>query len=300
MKRYIDPTVLPPWLKRFAKAPRALTSRLRVLPDFIIIGAQRCGTTSLYRYLIQHPSIAPAFRKEVHFFSKNFRKGPNWYREHFPSYLYKNTIRALLGRAFLTGEASTDYIFHPYAAQRAFRTVPRVKLIVLLRNPVDRAYSHYYHEVRKERESLSFEAAIEREPERLNSEDTKGFVDRDYSSYNYLYYSYLTRGIYVDQLKAWMALFPREQVFILRSEDFYADPSTALLQTLEFLEVEKWELPEYRKYNYGGYSRLDAAENNRPLYPSMDGAVRKALIDYFKPYNQRLYQLLGTDFDWDR
>lgn len=299
MKRFIETSHLSPPLKLALKAPRALTAPLRVLPDFIIIGAQRCGTTSLYRYLTKHPRVVPAFRKEVHFFCKNFKKGLNWYREHFPTHLYKYSVGKLIGKSLLTGEASTDYILHPKAAERAFNALPRVKLIVVLRNPVDRAYSHYYLEIRRGRESLSFEEAIKLEPERLKGEKSKVRVDDDDNTYNYQHYSYLTRGIYIDQLKPWMTLFPRDQVFILRSEDFFMDPPTALSQAQEYLGLERQDLEEYEKYNYAGYLRLDATKHNDPAYPRMSGGLRRDLIDYFKPHNESLYKFLERDFGWE-
>jgi hypothetical protein len=287
VKRFIDPKPLPPFLKRVVKAPRALTARIRLLPDFLIIGAQRCGTTSLQRYLIQHPCIAPAFRKEVHFFDRNLKKDMIWYREHFPSLPYKYYVTTILRRRFMTGEATASYIFYPHAAKRVLETVPGAKLIVLLRNPVDRAYSHYQHEVSLQYEALSFEEAIEREPERLFGEREKIVADQRYDSYPYDHYSYLSRGLYVDQLEAWINVFPKEQIFIVRSEDFFAEPSRIFRQVLRFLELPAWEPPGYAPYN--------ARE-----YTTMDGAMRKRLIQYFEPHNRRLHELLGRNFAWDQ
>ncbi len=260
---------------------RLLTSHIRVLPDFIIIGAQRCGTTSLYNYLSQHPCVVPALVKEVHFFDINFHKGIHWYRSHFPTFLekYKQNI--------ITGEASPYYIFHPHAARRIFKIIPQVKLIVLLRNPVDRAYSHYHHEVRIGAETLSFEEAIEKESERLKGEIKKMLENENYYSFNHQHYSYLSRGIYIDQIKVWMSLFPKEQILIIKSEDFYANPSAVFRRVLEFLNLPIWEPKEYKKFNYANY-------------PKMNPATRKRLIKFFEPYNQKLYEYLGVNFGWDR
>ena len=119
-------------------------------PNFLIIGAQRCGTTSLYNYLIQHPQIVPSSKKEVHFFDLNFHLGQSWYEKHFPE----------VSDNILTGEASPYYIFHPLCPKRIFDYDPSVKLIVILRNPIDRAYSHYRHIVRLGHEPLKFEDAL--------------------------------------------------------------------------------------------------------------------------------------------
>ena len=178
---------------------------MRLLPDFIIIGVQRCGTTSLYCNLVQHPNIFPAFVKEVHFFDIDFIKGINWYRPHFPSRLYKYYITRICKQGFITGEASPSYIIHRLA-KRISKILPRVKIIILLRNPIYRAYSHYCHQVRKRRETLSFKHAIEKEAERLNGEAEKILQNENYNSFNHRRFSYLARGIYVDQLKSCMII----------------------------------------------------------------------------------------------
>jgi Sulfotransferase domain len=286
MKRLVDPQRLPPLLKRAAKAPRVLTARIRLLPDFLIIGAQRCGTTSLQRYLIQHPCIAPAFRKEVHFFDKNLSKGTTWYREHFPSLLYKYYVTTILRRRFMTGEASAAYIFYPHAPKRVLATVPRAKLIILLRNPVDRAYSHYQHEVSLKYETLPFDEAIARESERLHGEREKMLADQSYDSYSYRHHSYLSRGVYAEQLAIWMSLFSREQMLILQSEDFFARPASVFQKVLRFLDLPPWELSEYKPYNAREYSTMNAA-------------TRRRLIDYFEPHNRRLRELVGQKFAWN-
>jgi hypothetical protein len=164
------------------------------IPRFIIIGAQRCGTTSLYSYLIGHPYVASALQKEIHFFDLNFKKGVSWYRTQFPQ---------LGEQGFITGEGSPYYIFHPHVPKRIFDTVPRAKLILLLRNPVDRAYSHYHHEVKLGVEPLSFEDAIDREEERLHGQGEKIIADESYYSFNHQHYSYLCRGVYAYQLTVW-------------------------------------------------------------------------------------------------
>ena len=164
--------------------------------------------------------------------------------------------------------------------------IPNVKLILLLRNPVDRAYSHYHHEVSMGVETLSFEEAIDREDERLKGEWERMLEDEGYYSFNHQHYSYLSRGIYVDQVKVWMELFSRKQILILKSEDFYANPANAFGRTLQFLELPRWEPVEYGRYN-------------SISYPPMDATVRRRLLDYFEAHNQRLYEYLGTNFGWD-
>ena len=264
---------------------RILTGKLRIAPDFIIIGAQRGGTTSLYNNLNRHLCVAPALKKEVHFFDVNFNKGTDWYKAHFPSYLYRY-IRKVRDQGIITGEASPYYLFHPHVPKRVVELFPGIKLIALLRNPIDRAYSHYHHEVRRGFEKLSFAEAIEKEPERLLADAEKMQEDENYYSFNHRHYSYLSRGIYVDQLKNWMRFFSREQMLILKSEDFYRDPGAVMSRLQAFLKLPSLQMGNYGRYYYHPYSELGAA-------------MRTYLIDYFRPHNKELCEYLGVDFGWD-
>lgn len=268
---------------------RLSTRHMRVFPDFLIVGAQKCGTSSLYRNLVKHPSIVPAFVKEIYFFSsaRYFQKGVHWYKAHFPLLPHKYFNTRIRKLDFLTGEASPGYIFYPHAPRRISELLPDVKIIVLLRNPVDRAYSHYYHEVRKKRESLSFEDAIKKEEQRLRGEFDKIMEDEHYFSFNFLHYSYLLRGIYVDQLKRLNNYFSKDQIIILKSEDFFKDPQASFEQVIQFLGLPDWQVKDFRKANVGYYSKMDTVMRNR-------------LIDYFAPHNQRLYEYLGINFGWEK
>lgn len=273
-------------LQSYART-RIITSQIRLLPDFIIIGAQKCGTSSLYRNLIKHPCVGSAIWKEVNFFDINFKKGTAWYRAHFPSFLHKYYVKQIRKQNYVTGEKTPDYIFYPHAPKRVLETVPQVKLIVLLRNPVGRTYSHYRHEVRLGYETLSFEDAIEKEKKRLHGEMEKMLEDENYYSYKYQHYSYLSKGIYIDQLKNWMKIFPKEQILILKSEDFFNAPTSIFKQVLEFLNLPTWEPKGYRKYNVG------------QLTEKMNAATKKRLINYFEPHNQRLHKYLGIELGWN-
>ena len=276
----------------FEKAFRATTNPLRLMPDFIIIGTMRGGTTSLYSYLTEHPNIGPAYMKEVHFFDVYFSKGLHWYRAQFPSSVQKYYTERVQKQNFITGEARPYYLFHPHAPKRIAKTLPQVKLIVLLRNPVTRAYSHYYHEVAGGHEKIAtFEEAIACEEERIAKEAELLAKNEQYISYNHRHFSYLARGIYVDQLKVWMNLFPKEQFLILKSEDFYADPAAGLKQALDFVNVPDLSLKAQKEE----YEQL-----NTTTPPRMNPATRKRLREYFEPHNSRLYKYLGVDFGWDK
>jgi hypothetical protein len=261
---------------------RLATAPVRTLPDFLIIGAQKCGTTFLYQFLVQHPRVKSAFLKEVHYFDLNFAKGNNWYRSNFPVQL-RNT------RTYITGEASPYYLFHPHAAKRASMVVPDAKLIILLRNPVDRAYSHYQHQVKRvtgeARETLAFEEAIKAEERILPAEVSKMLQDEYYQSPGHRTRSYLSRGRYIDQLLKWSSLFPKRRMLVLRSEDLFDDTTKALERVLDFLAIPHWTPEAYSIPNKREYTGLD------PL-------VRQRLDEYYEPYNQRLYDYLGVDFGW--
>ena len=277
----------------FEKLHRGLTCPIRLLPNFLIIGTQKGGTTSLYHYLQTHPSIASAARKEVHFFDRrsNLHKGLAWYRGHFPTRVEKYYVQHLLGQAFLTGEATPEYLFLPHIPQRVAQILPHVKLVVLLRNPVDRAYSQYQHAVLQGHETRSFEEAITAQQASIAREQALILQDEEYEQYTYMQHCYLTRGIYVDQLQRWLRLFPREQFLILKSEAFYADPAVTLKAVLDFLNVPVSEL-QLKKSAYKAY--------NTNHYVPMDTTLRKRLMAFFEPHNARLYDYLGINFGWDK
>jgi hypothetical protein len=186
---------------------RRMTGPARMLPDFVIIGGQRCGTTSLYNYLLEHPCVAGSFAKEVHYFDDNYSKGDTWYRAHFVTNLEAEKIREAKGY-FMTGEATPYYLFHPLVPERFVELLPKCKPIVLLRNPVDRAYSHYNMEVRKEREPLSFEKALASEEKRLEGETEALLSGKALTSYNHRRFTYRARGLYYDQLERWASRIP--------------------------------------------------------------------------------------------
>jgi hypothetical protein len=254
-------------------------SQTGALPDFLIIGAQKSGTTFLYNLLCQHPQGQPALEKEVHFFDINFDKGVDWYRSFFPPPTWMD------GQRSITGEASPYYLFHPHAARRAAAVVPHARLIALLRNPIDRAYSDYQHKAREGRDLLSFEDAISAEEERLRGEREKMLVDETYSSQNYRKFSYLSRGVYVDQIAEWRRYFDEDQMLVLKSEDFFEDPQGTFERVSSFLGLPHWETGAVGERNEGEYQR-------------MGPATRRRLQDYFEPHNKRLYEFLGVDLDW--
>lgn len=268
---------------------RIATSPIRLKPDFIIIGVARGGTTSLYEYLTKHPNIAGASKKEIHFFDNYYKKGISWYRGQFPYTMQKYYAERVQKRDFITGEASPYYIFHPHAAERLAAYLPKVKLLVLLRNPIERAFSHYTWEFSWGNETLSFEDAIAAEEERIKV--PAGDIASHYH-FNHQHFSYISRGLYADQLEKWFSIFPREQFLILKSEDMYENAAAIFKQTIEFLNVP-YSVPKALKEEYKQYNKPKIAAPKK-----MDPAARERLVAYYEPHNARLYELLGRDFGW--
>jgi len=264
---------------------RRLSAPFRTLPDLFILGAQKSGTSSLFQYLIETPWIFPSLFKEVQFFNHHFDKGLIWYKGSFPSYFYKFWKKIRTGH-FLTLDASADYLFHPRPAKLISQFLPNAKFIVLFRNPVDRAYSNYFM-IRDqfERGPVSFEEAIKEEKNRTEGQREKLIENKNYYNWNFDAHSYLARGIYINQLKSWMAIFPREKFLIITTEEFQTQPKKILNNVLQFLDLPNWELNEYPMHNIR-------------KYPPMRDETRKILTEYFKPYNEELYNFLGVDFNW--
>jgi hypothetical protein len=253
----------------------------RLKPTFLILGAQRAGTTSLYSYLTAHPQIAAAARKEVHFFDIHYGKGEAWYWEQFPLWEAGDTQT-------ITGEASPYYLFHPLAPERAAAAVPHAKLIVLLRNPVDRALSHHQHETRRGMETLSFAEALAAEQTRLAGEAERICRESGYRSTAHQWHSYRSRGCYLEQLEHWLRFFPRQQLLILQSESFYADPAQSLRSVTDFLELPP--VPPQTPKDY--------EKHNLASYDAMPAQVRAELTAFYAPHNARLARFLGYDPGW--
>jgi hypothetical protein len=259
---------------------RYLTATSRGLPNFIIAGAQKAGTTSLYGYLEEHPQCISALTKEVHYFDRKYARGENWYRMHFPW-----TTEQEAGKQCF--ESSPYYMCEPRVPARMKQLIPNVKVIFLLRNPVSRAYSHYQHSVLRRRESLSFEDALEAETRRLEGEEARMMADENYHSFNHQHYSYLLRGIYVDQLANWRQHFSDDQMLILEAERMFKQPAEVFAEVREFLELDLWQPRSFANLNSGRYKE--------PMMP-----ITKARLEaYFAPHNRRLYDFLGWRTSWE-
>ena len=263
---------------------RKATWRARPLPDFIIIGAQKSGTSSMHDYLIQHPQLySSPFKKEIHFFdssthqkkTNSIKNGEIWYHAHFPS-------RRERGVGSKTFENTPNYLLHPLVPGRIFDLIPEVKLVALLRNPAERAISHYFMCRRKKTEPLPMLEAFQQEQARLEKALNDQGQENAFSRK-----SYLSGGRYAEQLERFFRFFPAEQILLLASEEFFIDPHKSLRRVFDFVSVDAdFKVPNLTPRNVGtGRSEVSPA-------------VREFLDEYFKPFNQALYDLTGQNFGW--
>jgi hypothetical protein len=264
-------------LQRIARSARLaaawLDARQRPLPRFLVIGTQRGGTTSFYDALTRHPRVAPALVKEVHYFDLGYERGESWYRAHFP--------RLEVGGSgwTTTGEATPSYLWDPRVPARVRTLLPGVGVLALLRDPVDRAWSHYQRERRLGREDLSFEEAVAREEERLASEAD------DYTAPHHRFHSYLDRGRYATQLERWRLQLPPERMLVMRSEDFYQRPDQVLQRAFAFLDLPPFEPKQLRRLQEGSGKLIDPG-------------IRARLRVHFSEEMDRLAEEFGADLRW--
>ena len=263
--------------------------RFHSLPDFIIIGGGRCGTTSLYYFLSQHPSLYLPKNKGIRFFDRKFHKGLNWYRLFFPSLLKKFLVTKIFKKEFITGEATPLYIQFPHTPKRIRSTIPNVKLIAILRNPVNRAFSQYQSYARSKFEKLSFEEAIRDEEERIKDELDKITKNENYSkNFSYEKFAYKTRSRYAEQLEKWFEFFPKNQFLILSSEEYFFEPQKTAEKIMSFLEIKHFKFD----------SKITLGVTNTES-STMDPKIKQELIKYFEPHNKKLFNLIDLEFDWN-
>jgi len=252
---------------------RLLDNSGRPLPDFVILGAQKAGTSSLFEYLIHHPNVQGSFIKEVQFFTRRFWLGERGYRAFFP----KNPAPGTL-----CGEATPYYLFSSTTPERAARLIPQAKLVILLREPVTRAYSHYKHNIRRGHETRSFEDAVAND---LSIYQKQGNLERSpgESEHGYRHHSYLRRGLYADQINRWLTFFPKENLFVGRAEDFFADPAATTAKVVGFLGLPEHPIATDKAHNQYTYQKREVGE-----FPELQ--------EFFQEPNLRLERLTGISW----
>lgn len=247
----------------------------RSLPDFLVIGAQRSGTTTLFEYLSAHDSVRPPVRKEVHYFSSHYSRGVRWYRAHFPVALARV-------RPWQTFECTPYYLVHPQVPERVRRDLPDARLVAVLRDPVERLLSQYRMNVSRGIETRSLRAAIAAEQalEDGPAEDRSSPAERRT-------YSYLARGRYAEQIERWFAQFPREQLHLIDFDDLVHRPQATLEAVFQFLRLES--VRDSATF-HAGY-RTDH---------SVPGPEANELREYYRAYDDRLSEVAGRTFRWQR
>lgn len=273
-------------LRRFGQA----TASFRGGPDYLVIGTKRGGTTSMARWLLEHPDVRPLFpaketRKGTYYFDINYHRGDAWYRSHFPTRAAHSLRCKVAGRPLLVGEATPYYLHHPHAPIRARRFAPQAKVIALLRDPVERSYSHWIERTRNNVETLSFADAVAAEADRLAGEEQRMIDDPSYNSFEHQHFSYLDQGRYARGLGRWMTAFPTEQLLVLRSEDMYADPAAVYQQVLDFLGLPEHKLAEFEAWNM---------KPKETVEPELMAEIRSQLSSDIN----ELETLLGRSMGW--
>jgi len=282
--------VTPPparWVPARPRWRNLISSPWRCLPDFLVIGAQRSGTTFLALRLAAHPAVWVPPCKECHFFTARVRSRL-WYQAYFLTRAARRRREQACGRPVLVGEGTPYYLVHPAAPARVARLLPAARMIVLLRDPVERAYSHYRHEIRYGREHLTFEEALDAEPERIAGEHERLARSRFASSPAYQHHSYVERGRYAEQLERWFAHFDRSQVLVVFSEHLYADPASTTARVEEFLGLPP------------GPAQAVKIPNPGTKMGPMADETRRRLRAEFAESNRALERLLGVEVPWPR
>ncbi len=261
------------------------TAKLRSKPDFLVVGAQRCGTTSLFRALEQHQEVArPTLNKGINYFDINYHRGERWYRAHFP---FAFTARRLANqeKPKVIFEASGYYMFHPLAAQRIANDLPNVKIVAMLRDPVERAYSAWKHESARGFDHMSFEEAVARETERTAGERERMIADPTYQSSAYRHHSYTARGHYSTQLRTFYDRLPASNIHVVYSESFFMNPEQEFGRLAEFLGISSSRNISFDRHNA------------RPSGP-MPGQTRAVLTKMYETEADKLEELVGRRPPW--
>lgn len=239
---------------------------------FVVAGAQKSGTSLLRKYLQQHPAICTSHKKEVHFFDE-----PAFFKEGVPDYQAYEAMYPPARPGVLRGDVTPAYLFVEECAARVHAYNPDMKILVMLRNPVERAFSHWNMMRQKQLEPLAFPDALEAEATRAQA--CAPFQDKAFS--------YIARGRYAGQLERWFGYFPREQFLILRMEDIARNHAIAMVRVFGFLGIDPDVVIKPRFANV------------RPYETTLPEESRQYLQSAFHDDIVRLSSLLGSDFsDW--
>ncbi|MGB0653667.1 MAG: sulfotransferase domain-containing protein [Thermoplasmatota archaeon] len=261
---------------------RTATARWRALPDFLLIGAQKAGTTSFYHDLAAHPDILPARAKEVHYFDRDAPAGrpERWYRAQFP------LARRLKGGR-ITGEATPAYLYDHQVPGRAAAMVPDAKLLILLRDPVARAVSAARALQRSADLPASMDDVLLEAADVFEAADFDELWQRPGKSRQQMLFGLLARGCYARQLRHWQEHVPAEQMLVLSAERLFAKPAAVYQGATRFLGIRDWTPPRHAHHNPG-------QGKPQAVSPATEARIRALL----QPHDEALWALLGVDEPW--
>lgn len=259
------------------------TSFMRVLPDFLIVGNSFCCKTLLYNYVVQHPLVLKNLREETAFWVEYYDKGTSWYKSNFPTLIHKNILKFVFKSEPHVGE--TVNIPLKEVPSRIHGILPELKIIVVLRNPIDRMHARYLANIEAGIENRKFEEAILHPVPHLQI--SKKMDMNKIDGMNQELSSYLIGSIYIHDLKRWNEFFPKEKWLILTSENLINDPLSTVNSVLKFLGLNP-----LKKIKKVGYNLEEKAKKINP-------ETRNNLKTFFEPYNNQLFKFLGQKFNWE-
>jgi hypothetical protein len=282
--RDLAPTPMLSLLRGLVQLFGILTAQWRLPPAFVIVGAQRSGTTSLFRVLSEHPSVVrPTQSKGIGYFDLNYHRGRRWYLAHFPLRLTARLTAR--GRPFAF-ESSGYYLFHPAVAQRIAADLPDVKVVVMVREPVERAHSAHRHELARGFETESFEEAVKLEPTRTAGEVEKLLADPAYESYAHRHHSYLARSRYSEQIQRFLGALGPERVYVVDADRFFSTPEEEFDRLRSWLGLPAWQPAKFERWNA------------RPKDSALSNDLLAQLNDHFAPYDEELARQMGRTPLW--
>ena len=302
---FIEHPELNPYKFTWDRFFRKITSSFRMLPSFLILGGSRSGNTSLFAYLTEHPNIMPGSLKAFFFFQYFTNNKTSFYRSQFP----------IKRKNLITCDSTSSYFVHPLIPARVHKLLPSAKLIVILRNPVERAYSEFHYTVALGLElTENFEDVIKSELKRIEIGNKKPELKIENTNYNHFAFSHLRDGLYVQHLERWLKFFPNEQLLVLHTKDLSTNFDNTLAKTFEFLNLPKYQIENRIEKNkidkirplagheQNVYKNIDSKTRtlfNVQNYPEMKPETKKFLQDFFRPHNEKLFKMIGKRFDWN-
>ena len=302
---FIEHPELNPYKFTWDRFSRKITSRFRMLPSFLILGGSRSGNTSLFAYLTEHPNIMPGSLKAFFFFQYFTNNKTSFYRSQFP----------IKRKNLITCDSTSSYFVHPLIPARVHKLLPSAKLIVVLRNPVERAYSEFHYTVTLGSElTENFEDVIKSELKRIEIGNKKPELKIENTNYKHFTFSHLRDGLYAQHLERWLKFFSKEQLLVLHTKDLYTNFDQTLSETFEFLNLPKYQIENRIEKNkidkirplagheQNVYKNIDSKTRtlfNVQNYPEMKPETKKFLQDFFRPHNEKLFKMIGKRFDWN-